>query len=491
MTHTSTTGRPAVRARTDLKIAASAEPGRGEPIAVFNPATEEQIGEVRSATPEQVHRATAEARAALDAGELGDAEQRSGYLHRLADVVAARADEVLDTVVAEVGTPVSTARDLHLNSPLEILRWIADAALVDRTERLAPNSGAGASEAYVLQRPVGVVAGITAYNYPFMFNLMKAGSALAAGCPVVLLSSPHAPLSSLLFADLVTAAGLPERAVSVLAGGIDTAQELVADPLVAKVSFTGSVVGGTAVMRTAAVGVRDVVLELGGKSAAVVLPSADPAAIVRSIHLRYLRNAGQGCASPTRILVPQARLEEFAELSRAVYDEVAVGDPTDPATLVGPVISPQHRERVLGYISGALADGGHEVATGHAGDPDSGWYVRPTLIGGLGNDARINQEEVFGPVATLQPYRSVDEAVSIANATTYGLHASVFGDLDEAKAVAPRLDAGLVTINGGGRVRADAPNGGWKQSGIGRERGEAGIREYLEPVTVQWPMETR
>lgn len=482
---------PVISRRSDLLVAGADEPGAGETIAVVDPATEEQIGTVRAASPEQVARAVEGARASLDAGELADPGERSRLLHRLADVVQSRADEVLGTVVSEVGTPISTARDLHLNSPLEILRWVADAALVDRTEHLPANGGAGATEGFVLQRPVGVIAGITAYNYPQMFNLMKVGSAVAAGCPVVLLSSPHAPLSSLLFADLVREAGFPDRAVSVLAGGVPTAQALVADRGVAKVSFTGSVVGGSAVMRTAADGVRDVVLELGGKSAAIVLPSADPAEVARPIHLRYLRNAGQGCASPTRILVPEGMLDEFAAASRAVYAEVAVGDPWDPDTLVGPVITAAHRDRVLGYVSGALDDGGHAVATGHQPDTGRGFWVRPTLVGGLPNEARINQEEVFGPVATLQPYRTVDEAVAIANASSYGLHATVFGDHDDALAVAPRLEVGLVTVNGGGRVRPDAPNGGWKESGIGRERGEAGIREYLEPVTVQWPAATR
>jgi acyl-CoA reductase-like NAD-dependent aldehyde dehydrogenase len=238
-------------------------------------------------------------------------------------------------------------------------------------------------------------------------------------------------------------------------------------------------------MKLASEGVRDVVLELGGKSAALVLPSADLDAIVRSLHYRYLRNAGQGCASPTRLLVPQERFDQFIEASRAVYAEVATGDPWSEDTLVGPVISAQHRSRVNDYIAGAIADGGYAAATGPAPQTDRGWYVTPTLLAGLDNSARINQEEVFGPVATVIPYHDVEQAVAIANDSSYGLHASVFGDTEEALAIADSFEVGLVTVNGGGRVRPDAPNGGWKQSGIGRERGEAGIRAYLEPVTVQ------
>lgn len=476
-----------VSQRVQLKIGGSAELGQGDPFVVGNPATEEPIAEVRAATPGQVQRAVAEARAALDGGELGSAEERSQYLHRLANVMTARAGDILETVIAEVGTPVSTARDLHVGTPVEILRWLADMALKDRTEYLGRNQGPDASEATVYYRPIGVVAGITAYNYPVLFYAMKAGSALAAGCPIVILPSPQAPLSILQFADLLEEAGVPERAVSVLAGGVDTAQALIGVKQIAKVSFTGSVAAGVAVMKRAADGIRDVVLELGGKSPAIILPSARLTNIVGPLHYRYLRNAGQGCASPTRLLVHERQMEEFAEMSKSVYNGVVVGDPRNPDTLVGPVISAQHRDRVLGYISETLAGGGHEVAKGHPAATGRGWYVTPTLIGGVGNEARINQEEVFAPVATVIPYRTVSEAVSIANASAYGLHAYIFGAFDEAQAIARSLEAGTVTINGGGRVRADAPNGGWKESGIGRERGEAGIRAYLEPVTVQWP----
>jgi acyl-CoA reductase-like NAD-dependent aldehyde dehydrogenase len=274
----------------------------------------------------------------------------------------------------------------------------------------------------------------------------------------------------------------------VLAGGVDVAQELIGSPEVAKISFTGSVAAGTAVMKSAADGLRGVVLELGGKSAAILLPSVDPAGVAEAVHTRYLRNAGQGCGSPTRILVHRSRMDEFIEASRAFYDEVVVGDPRDPETLVGPVIGEEHRRRVQSYVDAAVKGGGRVLAEGRLPQSGQGWYVRPTLIGDLPNSAEINQKEIFGPVATVQPYDDVDEAVALANATKYGLHASVFGPHDEALALAPRLEAGLVTFNGGAPVRVDAPNGGWKESGIGRERGEAGIREYLEPVTVQWPV---
>lgn len=471
----------------DLRIAGTFEAGRGESIPVYNPATGEQIAVVSSADHEQVRRAVTFARLSFDRGEMGNAQERSDCLNRLADVMERRTDEILEKIVAEVGTPVSTARNLHIETPIRMLRWLAQATLTDRTEHLGLESGTPANEAMVLHRPVGVVAAIAAYNYPLMFAAMKVGSAFAAGCPTVLLSSPHSPLSILDFASWIDEAEWPAGAVSVLTGGVDVAQELIARPEVAKISFTGSVPAGTAVMKTAAEGLRGVVLELGGKSAAIVLPGVDPATVVNPIHSRYLRNAGQGCASTTRILIHKSQVDDFVAASKEFYANTVVGDPRDPATLVGPVISDTHRRRVQSFIDSALAAGGELIAEGTVPETGEGWWVKPTLIGGLPNDAEINREELFGPVATVQVYDDVDQAVAIANDSAFGLHAGVYGPHDEAIALASRLDAGLVTINGGGPTRMDAPNGGWKESGIGRERGEAGIREFLEPVTVQWP----
>ncbi|OOL33248.1 hypothetical protein GQ85_02445 [Rhodococcus rhodochrous] len=471
----------------DLRIGGTFERGQGPDFPVYNPATEEVVAEVAEASPAQIDRAAAIARAGLDRDEMGDAKERSAALDRLADVFEARADELLAVSVNEIGTPVSTAQGLHVDTPISVLRWMAQATLIDRTEHLGVFPGHPASDSKVIYRPAGVIAGIAAYNYPLLFAAIKVGAAYAAGCPSILLSSPNAPLGILNFGRYVQEAGWPESSVSVLAGGVDAAQHLISRPEVAKVSFTGSVPAGRAVMATAAEGLRDVVLELGGKSAAIVLPSADAESVVEPIHSRYLRNAGQGCASPTRILLHRAQLDAFLAASRAYFESVPVGDPWDTRTLVGPVISERHRASVLGHIDNALSDGGTVLARGH--EPQgAGWWVPPTLIGGLGNDARCNQEEIFGPVASVQTYDTIDEAVAIANDSTFGLHATVWGPHDEAMELAPRLDVGQVSINGGGPKRPDAPNGGWKNSGIGREFGEAGIREFLEPVHIQWPV---
>lgn len=471
-----------------LKVGDIYEEGQGEIIAVTNPTTGEVIAELRAASEEQVRRAVDIAHSAFKRGELGSPRERSEALHRLADIMESRSDEILDIAADEVGTPLSTAPGLHLTGPIRVIRYYAEAALVDRTVELGRQDGPPANDARILYKPVGVVAGIAAYNYPLMFAAMKMGAAFAAGCPTVMLSSPHSPLALLQFAHWADAAGIPSAALSSLAGGIPASQSLIGSPHVAKVSFTGSVPAGTAVMKLAADGLRDVVLELGGKSAAIILPSQDAASVVASIHARYLRNAGQGCASPTRILVPREQYDAFRDASREYFDQVVVGDPKNPATLVGPVISESHRRHVLGYIEGAVADGGEIIAQGSLPDTENGWWVRPTLIAGLPNDATINQEEVFGPVATVQVYDTIDEAVEIANDSVFGLHASIFGPVEEALALSHRFDVGIVTINGGGPTRTDAPNGGWKQSGIGRERGDAGMFEFLEPVQVQWPV---
>lgn len=474
------------RWRTDLQLGDVCEPGEGAPIPVFNPATEEVITEVRAASPDQIARATRAAQSAMLEGRLSSAEERSAALHRLADVMAARKQDILDAVVSEVGTPVSTAGGLHVDTPVAVVRWMAEAALVDRTEHFGRHEGPPPNELSVFQRPVGVVAAITAYNYPLLFAASKCGGAFAAGCASVILPSPQAPLSTLLFADLVEEAGLPVGAINVLTGGPAVGAALIDDPRVAKVSFTGSVPTGRIIMRAAAEHLNGVVLELGGKSATIILPDADIEAIAEAVHYRYLRNAGQGCASPMRVLVPESKFLEFLDVSRGVFESAVIGDPWNPKTLVGPLISAPHRDRVEGYIASAVNEGGYVVAGGGRPALDRGWYVNPTLISGVDNKATVNQEEIFGPVGTVQPYLDIDEAVEIANDSTFGLHAAIYGPTDQALEFTGRLHVGLITINGGGPIRPEGPTGGWRESGIGREKGEAGVREFLEAQTVQW-----
>ena len=477
--------RPLIRER--LLIDGRLSPGEGPPIVVLNPATEEEIARIGSASAQQVEAALAAARrAAEDARWSGlTPAERSRALHRFVDAFEARIEELVATVIAEVGTPLWLAESLQVRSALVHFRHYADLAARDHVHDLGPATDPP-SHSELAWRAAGVVVGITAYNYPLMLAASKLGAALAAGCTTVLLPSAQTPLSSLALAEIALDAELPPGVVNVLVGGPEVGAALTSDPRVDRVSFTGSVGVGQAIMRQCAEHVTGVVLELGGKSPDMVLPGfALDEESVLGIHTRYLRNAGQGCASPTRILVPEQAYDEFVELTRRVFPTVGVGDPWDPNTIVGPLISTAHRARVEGFIERALAGGGRILAGG--GRPErGGWFVNPALIGDVAPGDEIAQEEIFGPVGVLLRYRDLDHAVQIANATKFGLAAYIHGDQELARQLAPRLRAGTVYINGGGGLRPDAPFGGWGASGIGREWGKHGIREFLEPQHIQW-----
>jgi aldehyde dehydrogenase (NAD+)/betaine-aldehyde dehydrogenase len=470
----------------DLLIDGGAVRGEGDALPVYDPATEEMLASPRTATLEQLDLAVAAARRSFDEGGwAADGAGRARVLERLAEMTEDRGEHLTAAIVREVGTPIATARGLQVARTAPLFRWFAEAARRDRSEDLGLDSQ-GSSASRVQYLPTGVVAAITAYNYPLLLACFKLGAAVAAGCSVVLLPSPQGPLTVLMLARMLEEAGCPPGAVNVVLGEVEIARALTTHADVDKVTFTGSVAIGAQVMRQAAADVKGVVLELGGKSAALLLPSADLSRVAKPVHLRYLRNAGQGCQSPTRILVPRAGMDEFVVASGAVFDEVVVGDPKDERTLVGPVISAAHRDRVEGYVAEAIADGGEIVAGGGPRREGPGWYANPTLVAGVDNQHRICREEIFGPVGVLLPYDDVEEAIAIANDSEYGLAATIHGDRSEAIGLAGRLRVGAVTINGGGGSRPEAPMGGLKRSGVGREVGELGVLEFLEPQHVQW-----
>ena len=485
-----TTAHSAPQVLEHLLIDGQRVEGRGEDVTVFNPATEEPIATIAGASLEQVDAAVAAARRAFDEGPwptMAPAE-RSAALHRFCDAFERRVPELIATIVAEVGTPVQIAEPLQVGSALTHFRNYARLAARDLSRDLGPDASPP-SHSELAYRPAGVAVAVTAYNYPLMLAASKIGAALAAGCTTVLLPSPRSPLTSLVLGELALEAELPPGVLNVIVGGPEIGVAATHRADVDRVSFTGSVQVGQAIMRQAVDHVTSVVLELGGKSPAIVLPSLElDYDNVAQLHLRYMRNAGQGCASPTRILVPESKAEEFLELSRQVYATVPVGDPWDPATVVGPLIRPEHRWRVEGFVQRALDGGGTLLAGGgRPASPDRGWFMNPVLVGDVPWDAEIAQEELFGPVSVLFTYRDLDHAVALANSTRFGLAAYILGpDLDEARAVAARLRAGSVYINGGGGIRPDAPFGGWGASSIGREWGAEGIREYLEPQHIQW-----
>ena len=465
--------------------------GSGEVLTVVDPAREEVSARVPGASLDQAEEAITAARRAFDEGtwRRSSGDERAAAIHRLAHCYEKRSEELVEAIVTEAGSPVSLARTLQVAAPLAHLRYYAEAARRDWTEYIGPHFDPVPSDSQVAYRSLGVVGAIAAYNFPLVLAVHKVGAALAAGCTVVLMSSPRTPLATLLLAEAISEANLPDGVVNVIVGGNDIARTLTEHPGVDKVAFTGSPQVGSMVMQQAGSALHDVVLELGGKSPAILLPDADIERVTPDLHRRYCRNGGQGCAAPTRILVPESGWDTFLDVSRSMYDEIAVGDPWDPATIVGPMISSAHRDRVEGFVSEAVAAGAEIAAGGGRPDLAQGWYTNPALVVGAENSWRIAQEEIFGPVAVAFPYASVEEAIAVANDTRYGLHAYVFtGDLERAFQVAGELRAGSVTVNGGGGLRPDAPMGGFGISGVGREIGPWGIREYLEPQHVQWPI---
>lgn len=475
-----------------LLIDGVAVPGDGERLDVFNPATEERIGTVGAASGEQVDAAFAAARRAFDEGpwpHMSGAE-RGAHITRVADLFEARIPDFLHLLVTEVGTPVAIAEAIHTGAALKNLRHFAELASVDRTVDLPDHPGPPwPSASRVAYRPAGVVSAISAYNYPLSIGTWKIGAAFAAGCTSVLMPSPRTPAATLMFGELLREAELPRGVVNVVAGGPEMGIRATDRTDIDRVSFTGSVPVGQAIMRQAATNLANPMLELGGKSANIVLPGYElDAESVAVMHGRYLRNAGQGCASPTRILVHEGQYDEFLELTQGAYADVGVGDPWDPDVIVGPLVRPEQREYVEGFVARAVEGGGEIVAGG--GRPahlTRGWYVSPTLIGGIGPRDELAQHEAFGPVAVVLPYRDVEEAIHIANDTPFGLAAYISSPtIEQAHHVAARLQAGSVYVNGGGAQRPEAPFGGFKHSGIGREGGEWGIREFMEAQHIQW-----
>lgn len=467
-----------LRLPTHLVIGGERVAGEGAELAIIDPASAQSVGIFRGASPSQIDAAVRSARQAF----VGDAAWadpvvRSRCLAKLADLIERHGDELMALMQREMGTPISL-RHNQVGYPVDFLRWYAQRVLEPRDRDLGDNRS-GTARSRVALRPVGVVAAITSYNYPLQISIIKLGAAFVAGCTGILLSSPQAPLAVARMGELALEAGFPPGVFNVIAGGPDVGKALCEHPAVDKISFTGSVAVGRRVMAQAVEGLKGVVLELGGKSAAILLPGADYARLALPLHRRYARHAGQGCGSPTRLLVEAARLDEFIAESRKAYAALVVGDPTDPATIVGPLISEAHRARVEAMIAQALAEGGRIVAGG--GRPQRpGWYLNPTLIAGLTNQATLARQEAFGPVAVVLTYRTVDEAIAIANDSEMGLRAYLFGDPAECDAIAPRLRVGWVNINGGGGdPRPDAPQCGYNLSGVGVEGGEEGIREFL------------
>ncbi|GAA1851574.1 aldehyde dehydrogenase family protein [Asanoa iriomotensis] len=450
------------------------------PMPVQDPATEEVVAQVPAAGSADVDRAVAAAKAAFDSWAGLSPGARADHLDRLHAALSARAEQVAATIAIEVGTPIKVAQRVQTGLPLTVLAGYAARARDGFDPETIRNS-------LVVREPAGVVGAITPWNYPMHQVVAKVGAALAAGCTVVLKPAELTPLTAFLLFDAIDEAGLPHGVVNLVTGsGPVAGAALAAHADVDVVSFTGSAATGAAISRLAADRIARVTLELGGKSANVILPDADLAKAVKVGVGNAFLNAGQTCTAWTRMLVHRAAYEEAVELAAKASAGYVTGDPFDPVTRLGPLVSERQRDRVRTYVDKGLADGARLVSGGpDAPVPARGWFVAPTVFADVDPDDTIAQEEIFGPVLSIIPFSDDDHAVEIANNSRYGLAGAVWSaDEDRAMAVARRMRTGAVDINGGA-FNPFAPFGGYKQSGVGRELGEHGLAEFLETKTIQ------
>ncbi len=466
----------------------------GRTFDVVNPATEETIGVVADGGPEDLDDALVAARRAFDeTGWSTDVDQRVRGLRQLQAAFVAHAEELRAMTVAETGSPVSLTYSAQLDAPVASLGWVSDLAEGYQWETdLGDASPLGIpSHRWVRREATGVVGAITPWNVPHQINLAKLGPALAAGNTVVLKPAPDTPWCATMLGRLIAEeTDIPPGVVNIVPSSEHTVGALLSgDPRVDQISFTGSTATGRQVMISAAQSLKKVFLELGGKSAFVILDDADLRGAVATAAFTVCTHAGQGCAITTRLLVPRHQFDEAVESAAKVLQKLPAGDPTDPGTICGPLISARQRERVEGYLRLAVEEGGTFVTGGgRPADHDRGYFVEPTLVVGVDNRARVAQEEIFGPVLVVIPHDGDDHAVELANDSAYGLSGSVWSaDRDRAVAVGDRIRTGTIGINGGLGFSPDVPVGGYKQSGVGRESGVAGFEEYLETKSIAEP----
>ncbi len=455
-----------------------------ETLPVVNPATEEVIATVPAGSEQDVADAVCAARAAFAGWAVTPVAKRAAWLKKLAEGLQARAEELAATITAELGMPLKFSQSIQTALPVANMEVYAGMTDCFQEERIG--------HSLVVREPVGVVACITPWNYPLLQIVLKVAPALLAGCTVVLKPSEVTPLDAFLLADVVAEAGLPAGVFNLVSGsGEEAGESLARHPEVDMVSFTGSTRAGRRVSELAAATVKRVALELGGKSAALVLDDADLAPAIRSTLNSCFINSGQTCDAMTRLLVPEALYEQAVALAVDGAATFTVGDPMGGEAKLGPLVSARQQQRVRDYIRKGIEEGA-QLLCGGVGQPAGlkrGYYVQPTVFGRVTPEMTIAREEIFGPVLSILSYRDEDEAVRIANDTDYGLAAAVWSaDEQRALTVARRLRAGQVEVNGGPNNLL-APFGGYKQSGNGREMGRYGLEEFLEVKAIQLPKE--
>ncbi|MGJ5829232.1 aldehyde dehydrogenase family protein [Streptomyces ossamyceticus] len=462
-----------MKAHDGMYIGGDWRPAAGtDTIEVVNPVDEQVIGRVPAGTAEDVDAAVHAARAALPGWAATPPAERGAVIGALRDALAARREEIAETVTAELGSPLPFSQKVHADLPIAVAGSYAELAATHAFEEKVGNST-------VFHEPIGVVGAITPWNYPLHQIVAKVAPALAAGCTVVLKPAEDTPLVAQLFAEAVHEAGVPAGVFNLVTGlGAVAGQALAAHDGVDMVSFTGSTAVGRGIGATAGAAIKRVALELGGKSANVILPSADLAKAVNVGVANVMSNSGQTCSAWTRMLVHASRYEEAVELAAAAAAKY--GD------RLGPLVNAKQRDRVRGYIEKGLAEGARLAAGGPESPREQGYFVRPTVLADVTPEMTVAQEEIFGPVLSVLRYEDEEDALRIANGTVYGLAGAVWAaDEAEAVAFARRMDTGQVDINGG-RFNPRAPFGGYKQSGVGRELGAHGLAEYLQTKSLQF-----
>ncbi|WP_406141071.1 aldehyde dehydrogenase family protein [Streptomyces sp. NBC_01089] len=464
-----------MKAHDGMYIGGEWRPAAGrDTIAVVNPADEQVIGHVPAGTPEDVDAAVRAARAAFPGWAATAPAERAARIGALRDVLVARRDEIAETVTAELGAPLQFSQLVHAGVPALVAGSYAELAATHPFDERVGNST-------VLSEPVGVVGAITPWNYPLHQIVAKVAPALAAGCTVVLKPAEDTPLTAQLFAEATAEAGLPAGVFNLVTGvGTVAGQALAGHDGVDLVSFTGSTAVGRQIGAVAGAAVKRVALELGGKSANVILPSADLAKAVGVGVANVMGNSGQTCSAWTRMLVHRDQYDEAVALAATAAAKYVPGE------RLGPLVNAKQLDRVRGYIEKGVAEGARLVAGGAEPPLERGYYVSPTVFADVTPDMTIAQEEIFGPVVSVIAYEDEEDALRIANGTVYGLAGAVWaGEESEAVAFARRMDTGQVDINGG-RFNPLAPFGGYKQSGVGRELGSHGLAEYLQTKSLQF-----
>jgi acyl-CoA reductase-like NAD-dependent aldehyde dehydrogenase len=452
-----------------------------ETLEVFDSATEDVFATIPAGTKSDIDKAVQAAARAFPSWSAMAPKDRGAILQKVAEGLQLRASEIADVITHEVGMPRTLTEMLQVNLPIGEFSGNADRAATYAWQEEIGNS-------LVLKEPVGIVGAITPWNFPLYQVALKVAPALAAGCTVVLKPSEVAPINAFILAEVIHEAGLPNGVFNLVTGlGPVVGEALAEHPLVDKISFTGSTRAGKRVMELCAQTLKRVSLEMGGKSANIILEDADLSqAIPAGVFGCYL-NSGQVCSAPTRMLVPRSKLAEVEELARTSAAGFVPGDPTAPTTGLGPLVSAVQRDKVRAYIKKGIEEGA-TLVTGGPDAPeglDKGYFIQPTVFSNVTNDMTIAREEIFGPVLSIIPYDTEEEAIEIANDTNYGLSGAVWGGTKEhAIEVAQKLRTGQVDVNGG-NFNPLAPFGGYKQSGIGRERGAFGFEEFVEVKSIQ------